>query len=63
MAERRMCSRLRIGSASIPRSPSRPVTVLWIRSRKASGVVDQRLRWGVEGAEDGHRRPAALPGV
>jgi hypothetical protein len=59
----RMCSRLRIGSASMPRRPSRLVAVPAMRSRKSSpssrmaeggAAKDLRMEMGI---------PASLPGV
>ena len=58
-----MCSRLLTGSASIPRSPSKLVAVLEMRSRKSSpssriagGGAANDLRMEIE-------MPASLPGV
>ena len=59
----RMCSRLRIGSASMPRRDSREVAVVAIRSRRNSSSArvagsghanDLRIETGM---------PAVLPGV
>ena len=59
----RMCSRLLIGSASMPRSPSRLVAVVPMRSRRSSS--SSRMAGG--GAANDLRidsgMPALLPGV
>jgi len=63
MVEIRICSRLRIGSASMPTRPRRLVTVVLIRSPSSS--VSWRIVSG--GAVNDFRiemeMPALLPGV
>ena len=55
----RMCSRLEIGSASMPRSASRPETGRGDSLAIGFGLVDQGRRRSVERAEHRQRQPGA----
>jgi hypothetical protein len=63
MLLRRMCSRLRTGSAFTPSRPSRPVTVLWTRSRKASASSTSACGGASNERSTDTGMPAELPGV
>ena len=58
----RMCSRLRSGSASMPRSPRRLVAVVAIRSRKSSASSRTAAGGAANDLTIEIGRPAVLPG-
>ena len=58
-----MCSRLRTGSAWIPSSPSRLVTVVERRSRTSSASAAASPRGASSDFRIESGRPASLPGV